>query len=267
MTLKETVEIIACQEVHSAPAQVPEFLIPKDRGHRKYPLHLRQFEKLRTILRDTHVGYFAPSFKNGLHDLERSEYSVNYGLAMFVRRELSHTYRHGMAYRRFDQLNDGRPAARSIQAVIVYHETATYVIVNFHGLWNRNGKSDCPERSHQSGNVNAFLRNVVSEANRERIDPVPIWVILGGDLNLTSDTHALALLCRCTVFDHAGCNLNELYGITDTRTYHYPSDKPSREADFVIISPGLVEKVVEYRAIDEPVVSDHKPLFLSIDTD
>jgi endonuclease/exonuclease/phosphatase family metal-dependent hydrolase len=42
----------------------------------------------------------------------------------------------------------------------------------------------------------------------------------------------------------------------------FSSDDPRREIDFIGYRPDEVFEVVESRVIDEPVVSDHRPVLL-----
>jgi endonuclease/exonuclease/phosphatase family metal-dependent hydrolase len=42
----------------------------------------------------------------------------------------------------------------------------------------------------------------------------------------------------------------------------FPSDRPQREIDFVMLRPASAFEVVEHRVIDERVASDHRPLLV-----
>lgn len=45
----------------------------------------------------------------------------------------------------------------------------------------------------------------------------------------------------------------------------FPSDKPSRQIDYVLFRPAARWKVVENRVLDEPVASDHRPLLVVLE--
>jgi endonuclease/exonuclease/phosphatase family metal-dependent hydrolase len=45
----------------------------------------------------------------------------------------------------------------------------------------------------------------------------------------------------------------------------YPSDKPTRQIDYVLYRPASRWKVVENRVLDEPVASDHRPLLVVLE--
>lgn len=45
----------------------------------------------------------------------------------------------------------------------------------------------------------------------------------------------------------------------------YPSDKPVRQIDYVLLRPAPRWKVIETRVLDEPVASDHRPLLVVLE--
>jgi len=80
-----------------------------------------------------------------------------------------------------------------------------------------------------------------------------IPVILAGDFNSTPDSDVIALLARSWQFIQKGA---------DHLTF--PSTGPIREIDFVAYSLGGRFEVVGQRLLDEPVASDHRPLFVEL---
>ncbi|WP_337177101.1 endonuclease/exonuclease/phosphatase family protein [Paludisphaera sp.] len=73
--------------------------------------------------------------------------------------------------------------------------------------------------------------------------------ILAGDLNSLPDSATMA------AFD-------EQWTRTDSApTLTFPADEPNRQIDYILVRPAPRWKVVELRVLDEPVASDHRPLF------
>jgi endonuclease/exonuclease/phosphatase family metal-dependent hydrolase len=85
----------------------------------------------------------------------------------------------------------------------------------------------------------------------EVLEPEEGPVILAGDFNSTPDSEVMALI-------------GETFAIPDKGEDHFTfsSDRPEREIDFIVYRPADRFAVVESRVIDEPVASDHRPVFL-----
>ena len=112
--------------------------------------------------------------------------------------------------------------------------------MNFHGLWNGQGKSDSADRIAQSRRLLDFLAG--------RREPF----VVGGDFNLAPDTRSLKML------EKAGLrNLVAEFGVTSTRTSLYT--RPERFADYVFVSASV--DVRAFRVLPDEV-SDHAPLML-----
>jgi len=79
-------------------------------------------------------------------------------------------------------------------------------------------------------------------------------VILAGDFNSTPDSPVMGLI-------------GESFLIPDKGDDHFTfrSDRPNREIDFIVFRPAERFEVIEVRVIDEPVVSDHRPVLLVVD--
>lgn len=256
---RRNTDIFCLQEVNRCHEEGMGFLdIPEYRGSRTRPLFVDQFDTLRRTL-DEHDSFYAAQLTNALHDLGQVTYDIEYGNAMFVRNYLKQAnVNSGIIYRKFGHLNDGQPAARSMQTVTIRKNNTAYVVAHFHGLWNGNGKGDCRERTVQTARVNKFLHEVCEQCREETgLEP---RVILGGDFNLTASTMSFQGLVNGPAFGGRAVNLNSRFNITDTRTCHYDRSKPTREADFVLVSSNV--RVHSFEAPAEPVVSDHRPLIL-----
>jgi endonuclease/exonuclease/phosphatase family metal-dependent hydrolase len=96
-------------------------------------------------------------------------------------------------------------------------------------------------------------------ANHERLASVPRikeiignrtkqLAILAGDLNDAPDSQVLAEFAKHWKIT------------TDQPLPSFPSDKPNRQIDFILVRPADRWKVVETRVIEEKVASDHRPL-------
>jgi endonuclease/exonuclease/phosphatase family metal-dependent hydrolase len=130
--------------------------------------------------------------------------------------------------------------ARNLQFVTVDGPAGPLSVVNFHGLWNGQGKGDSDERIAQSRRILEFIGG--------RREPF----VFCGDFNLQPDTESLRML------ESAGLrNLVAEFGVTSTRTRLYT--RPERFADYVFVSDGIA--VRDFRVLTEEV-SDHAPLLL-----
>lgn len=82
-------------------------------------------------------------------------------------------------------------------------------------------------------------------------DPRP--VVLVGDFNSQPESPVIDLLSRrWSIPPKSGNRLT------------FPSDQPAREIDYVMLRPAARFEVLEYRVIDEPVASDHRPVLLVV---
>ena len=80
-------------------------------------------------------------------------------------------------------------------------------------------------------------------------------VVLAGDFNSTPDSTVMELI-------------RETFTVPDKGSDHFtfPSHRPDREIDFVAFRPSRRFAVVESRAIEEPIASDHRPVLLVVET-
>jgi len=130
--------------------------------------------------------------------------------------------------------------ARNIQYVTLETIRGLITVINFHGLWNGQGKGDSEERLTQSENILNFVKGLSND------------FILCGDFNLLPETKSLKML-----EEHGLRNLIKEYGITSTRTSFYT--KPERYADYIFTTKGM--EVKEFKVLPEEV-SDHSALLL-----
>ena len=181
-----------------------------------------------------HKGVFHPAL---------GEY---YGVAMFIKNnydilETGEVF----IYKEKGHLPEGDMGrhARNLQWALINTPKEPITIVNVHGLWNGQGKTDTDERIEQSQRIVDFIKSIETR------------IILCGDFNLRLDTKSLSMI------DESGLrNLIREYNVPTTRTSLY--DKPEKHADYMFISPELKEK--QFIVLPDEV-SDHSPLMLEID--
>ena len=217
-THRET-DIFCFQEVyHNAPKKISD----EDRA-----VSLNIFSELRSLL-PHHQPFFRPVVNH------------IYGIGMFVKKgidvleEGEVNIHDNPAYR-----GVGPTHSRNLQWVKCQMDRKDYTIMNVHGLWNGQGKTDAPERILQSQKIRTFL------------DTLQTPKILCGGLNLRPDTESIKILERGMK------NLIQHFNIQSTRTSLYP--KKEKFADYVLTSPEIT---VNHFEVLKDKVSDHAPLLL-----
>jgi len=78
-------------------------------------------------------------------------------------------------------------------------------------------------------------------------------LIVAGDINARPDS---AVLDKLTAF------LNDAYASKAGEGYTFPADTPDRRIDYIMSAHGSGLHAVTADVIDEPVASDHRPLFV-----
>ena len=195
---------------------------------RKVSLNI--FSELQTLLPD-HIGYFRPVVDGC------------YGMSLFIKKgidvmeEGNYLIHDNPAYP-----GKGPTHSRILQWAKCMIDGDIYTIVNVHGLWNGQGKSDCEARILQSKRIREFM------------DMVETRKIVCGDFNLKPDTKSLQMIAT------GMNNLVETYNVTSTRTSYYP--KEERFADYVFTSPEI--KINQFAVLKDEV-SDHAALLLDFD--
>jgi endonuclease/exonuclease/phosphatase family metal-dependent hydrolase len=176
----------------------------------------------------------------------RPQYRGIYGLATFVRKEIP-VIEEGELFVFKDQGFENPVAvgnhARNIQHLTLRINNGLVTVVNFHGLWNGNGKTDSADRIMQSQKIAQFLNDLKNP------------YILAGDFNLNPDTESFKILENI-----CPRNLVKDYGVTSTRTSLYP--KPGKFADYILTCEHT--KTADFKVLPDEV-SDHSPLFASFE--
>jgi endonuclease/exonuclease/phosphatase family metal-dependent hydrolase len=236
---------VCLQEVNRTPYASPQWLYwDKDLER---PQRANLFEELERHL-PNHLAVFSPVGRGRLLDAERNEYVCEDGLATFVRRTLSIVrqtvnFIHG-CYR--PQGWGEKPKPRNIHVLELYDQSAgTFTtIAQLHGLWDPRGKVDTPERTAQAHSILGTI---------EAFGPTQDRLIICGDFNVLPEGTFFKILSQLNTI-----NLVSTHGIADTRTSYYKKD--IRLADYILASPAI--QVTDFRAVEEPEVSDHRALLL-----
>lgn len=228
----EATDIFCLQEVLSAAHPHIEGHLAGGVAIRNDQLMTRGLQDISMILLD-HTPFF------------RSQFMDNYGLLMLVRknvrvREEGEVFVH--KHKGHVPDGDAGNHARNLQYVTVETTDGPITVMNFHGLWNGQGKGDSADRLEQSEKILKFTKKIQNP------------FILCGDFNLLPDTESLRKL------ESSGLrNLVKEFGITSTRTSFYT--KPEKFADYVFISRGIDLKHFEVLPHE---VSDHAPLLVEV---
>ncbi|MES3030854.1 MAG: endonuclease/exonuclease/phosphatase family protein [Patescibacteria group bacterium] len=133
--------------------------------------------------------------------------------------------------------------ARNIQWITFETKKGPFTVVNFHGLWNGNGKTDTEDRLLQSDKIVNFIKNLKTPH------------VLVGDFNLRPDTQSIK-----KIEDLGNRNLIKEFAVTSTRTSMYK--KEERFADYAFISKEI--ELNEFKIMTEEV-SDHAAMYLDFE--
>lgn len=133
------------------------------------------------------------------------------------------------------------PAPRNIQYIQLKHNEKMYTVVNFHGLWDKRGKIDTPERIEQSRKIIAFASSLRTP------------YILCGDFNLVPTNESLQML----VDELDVRNLVSEFGVSSTRSKSFSGVE--KYADYLFVSNDITVNTFKV-VLDE--VSDHLPLYI-----
>jgi exonuclease III len=140
-----------------------------------------------------------------------------WGLALFVKKDIpikeAGEY-YVFAQKGYDLEKEVRGhTAKNIQYAVVELANTECVVINFHGLWNGQGKSDTEDRIRQSENIVSFIKGL----NKP--------FVLCGDFNLSPDTKSLQIIEK-------GLDVRNLiseHNVTSTRTSFYTKEKVPRD--------------------------------------
>jgi endonuclease/exonuclease/phosphatase family metal-dependent hydrolase len=139
--------------------------------------------------------------------------------------------------------HDRRPRIACALRLVEPGTTRAVTVVHLHGLRDRHGKADTPERRAQAQRIADLVQDVRGPGD---------LVVVCGDLNLLPDSETFDIL--------ASIGLVDLVGTADTRTSRYP--KPLRHASYVLVSDP--EAVARFDILIEPEMSDHRALVLEV---
>lgn len=201
----------------------------KAQPHPILDMKLDLYKRIEAILKDTHDGYFRPAYKD------------YYGQAMFVKKGVP-VQEEGdiLIYDNPNNLKRGEHS-RNAQYVSTTVNDKPVLVLNVHGLWNGQGKTDTEDRLEQSRKIRAFV-----DGRKEQI-------VMIGDFNLSPTTESIAFL------ENGMKNLINEYGVTSTRTSLYA--KEEKFADYAFVSSDV--QVVDFKVLPDEA-SDHAALFLEI---
>lgn len=231
---KDSTDVFCLQEVWSGFYDDLEGLSAGGRTVNLSAIMTHALQEITEILTD-HDVYFRPHYRE------------NYGLCMFVRKNLNVVEEGELFVHKFKEYDpptdeDVGRHARNIQFVTIAGRERDITVINFHGLWNGQGKGDSDERLSQSDKILGFVKGLENPH------------VLCGNFNLTPDTESLQK------FEQGGLrNLVREYGVTSTRTSLYT--KPERFADYAFVSEGV--EVMDFTVMSEEV-SDHAALRIDI---
>lgn len=245
-----TVDLFCFQEVYSTHSH---HLFARERGEASHgsppsndlPERANIYQELVNALPDF-AGYFS-SCQDRHAYAGPVDFDLSFGLAIFARKTLSvEDVGEHFVHRQKNSIvgTNNATIGKNLQYIQLRLADKPVTVINMHGLWNGQGKTDSPERVEQFRKVKAFVK-AVSGAT-----------ILCGDLNILPTTQSLALL------EEDLRNLVKVYGITSTRSRWYT--RPDRFADYVLVSPDV--QVEGFHVLDEEI-SDHAPLFLTVRKD
>ncbi len=201
------------------------------RGHSLVNVQPTLLKDISEVLPEHNV-YFKPHFRDfcGLAIWVKKEFLVLEEGEIFVYQE--------RGYESSQELGDH---SRNLQYLTVEKGDKSLTIINFHGLWNNQGKDDSSDRLVQSNNIYEFIKGI------------PHPYVLTGDFNLLPETESLKKL------ESLGLrNLIKEFGITSTRTSFY--QKPIKFADYTLTHPDI--QINDFKVLPDEV-SDHAALYLN----
>ncbi len=241
-------DVWCLQEVTRAPQDGPPVLEYRE-GAKRLEQRADLFGEVSALL-PGHRGQFCAAMRGTLYDDAGRAHPSEFGIATFVRRDISvveqvQVFVHGVF--RADGWGEV-PVPRPIHVMRLYDPGLGRMVcvAQFHGVREAAGKADTPARAAQAEAVAAAVQGLRKPGDA---------VVLCGDMNLMPDSESFARFA-----DIGLCDLVTARGFRDTRTSHYP--KAGRCADYMLVSADLA--CAPFRVVEEPEVSDHRPLILEI---
>ena len=244
---KEDPDILCLQEVVHTPETKKDWLTYKD-GNHILPQRANFFRDVQAAL-PNHIGIFCPASQGVLWDEDFSIPS-QWGLATFVRKSFPIIGQiQGFVHKLFSPFDYGEhPRSRSAHAIRVfdYNENRPVVVAHMHGLRDLKGKMDTPERAIQAHKL-LTLANGLTEKNDS--------LIVCGDFNVEPNSETLKILSEAGLTELVTTRTTK-----GTRTSYYK--KSSRYADYMLVNGNT--KVLNFKVVFEPEVSDHCPMMITI---
>ncbi len=244
---REAPDVLCLQEVVHTPSTSREWLEYRDGDH-VLPQRANFFRDVSAALPE-HVAIFCPAAQGVLWDGEETVPS-QWGLATFVHRRFPIIAQaQGFVHKGFSPDGYGEhPRSRTAHAVRLHDFERGWpiTIAHMHGLRDLNGKIDTPERLDQAHRFVALIEAVAEEGDR---------LVVCGDFNVEPGSRTFEILAEMELAD-----LVVGRGFSGTRTSHYK--KPGRYADYMLVN-GVVE-VRAFAVVEQPEVSDHRPLLLEV---
>ncbi len=193
----------------------------------------RLFAELQQILPDFD-GYFAPPREDDVG-----------GLSTFVKKPIKVVSAENIVL--FEELNATENSddpsyfsmGRNLQRVELGYQGKVHTLLNFHGMWIKNCKTDTEKRIEQSQKI----RRIFDKCSGPRI--------LCGDLNLVQNTRSVEILSS------GNGNLIREWKISNTLSSFDPNF--GHAIDYIITSPEV--QVENFKVLSDEV-SDHLPLLL-----
>ncbi|MBO6901772.1 MAG: endonuclease/exonuclease/phosphatase family protein [Rhizobiaceae bacterium] len=242
-------DVLCLQEVVNTPGCSEAELIYRDGDH---VLNQRAnlYEDIKRVL-PQHEPRFFPAARGVLHDGEGRTHASEFGLATFIRRDLS-AIGEAMGFVHGTFFADGwgdHPRARNAHCVRLFDPTCKtpIAIAHMHGLRDpATGKADSDIRRRQAERLAALIGTVWQPGER---------LVVCGDFNVLPGSSIFDVL--------AALGLNDLVvgrAFSDTRTSHYA--KPERFADYMLVNEHV--EVVSFDVVEHPEISDHRALVLEL---
>ncbi len=243
----EAPDVLCLQEVVHSPDTDEDWLIYRDGDH-VLPQRANFFRDICAALPD-HTAYFSPAAQGVLWRDDEAIPS-QWGLATFVRKSIPIIAQaQGFVHKTFSPKGYGEhPRSRTAHAIRLhdFDKDRAVCVTHMHGLRDLRGKMDTPERAAQVRRLLSLSKSI-SEAGDA--------AIICGDFNVEPESETLTYL-RQSGFEE----LVLARGYTSTRTPLY--EKPAKFADYMLVNKAL--RVVDFKVVSDPVVSDHCPLVLEI---
>lgn len=244
---REAPDVLCLQEVVHTPAATKEWLDYRDGDH-VLPQRANFFRDVSEALPE-HVATFCPAAQGVLWDGDETVPS-QWGLATFIHGRFPIIAQaQGFVHKGFSPDGYGEhPRSRNAHVVRLhdFEHGPPITIAHMHGLRDLNGKIDTPERLEQAHRFVALIETVTQPGDR---------LVVCGDFNVEPGSRTFEILANLGVKDLVvGC------GHSDTRTSHYK--KPGRYADYMLVNEAV--EVLAFEVVEQPEVSDHRPLLLHI---